>query len=127
MRTKRAVTALAATALAAAAITGTAAAAPAARGCTPSWKLIATPPPPALPDTARSAVLPGAAVVSSKDAWFAGQWAVYQPWVLHWDGHALSAAPSIPHGPFTSRDTGAASFDSATDGWVLGTSTLRGG
>lgn len=126
MRTRRAVTALAGTALVAAAITGTAAAAaPAARACTPGWKLAPTPPPPAFPTFPRNADLSGATVVSSKDAWFPG--AVLgglggqQPWVLHWDGRALSAAPTIPQNPFISRDAhDGASFDSATDGWVLG-------
>src|SRR5215469_15254441 len=105
MRTKRAVTALAVTALAAAAITGAAAAAPAARGCTPAWKLIATPHLPAPPPgDLPTAQLSGAAVVSGTDAWFPG-FAGPQPWVLRWDGRSLSAAPSIPHGPFTSRNT----------------------
>jgi hypothetical protein len=125
MRTRRAVTALAGTALAAAAITGpAAAAASAARACTPGWKLVATPPPPIPPTFPGNAYLSGATVVSSKDAWFP-EWAAgvqgKTPWALHWDGRALSAAPAIPQDPFIFRDAGfGGSFDSATDGWVLG-------
>jgi hypothetical protein len=129
MRTRNAVTALAAAALVAAAATGaTPAPASSSRGCTPTWKLVSTPSTnPAL--AGNGATLWGASVAPGKDAWFPGTAeggsAGLQPWVLHWNGRSLGVAGAVPQGPFTQRDAkDGGSFDSATDGWVLGTSYL---
>jgi hypothetical protein len=96
-----------------------------ADACTPAWKLAATPVP-----AADYTQLTGPAAVLAKDAWFPG--VTYPstggtvPWVLHWDGHSLRETATIPQGPFEIRDAESGSFDSATDGWVLGTATLSG-
>lgn len=121
MRISRALTALTAAGLLTGTITGTAGmtgAAHAAAGCTPNWKLVPTPPPPG------NAEISGAAVVSGKDAWFPG-WTLpaaggKEAWSLHWDGHSLGVTAPIPQVPVDTQDASAASFDSATDGWVLG-------
>jgi hypothetical protein len=127
MRISRTLTALAATGLVAA-TTGAAvpaSAGPAQGGCAPSWKLTATPAP-----TGDTAGLSGVSVVSAKDAWFAGDAfsggvVADHPWVLRWNGHSFSPAAAIPQGPFETRDANlGGSFDSATDGWVLGNSQL---
>ncbi|HEY3952831.1 MAG TPA: hypothetical protein VGM53_05605 [Streptosporangiaceae bacterium] len=127
MRTSRALTVLAAAGLLAATATGAtsrAAASTHTQACTPKWKLVATP-----ASLGANAQMTGAAVVSGKDVWFPGSTftpgvAAEQPWVLHWNGHSLKPAATVPQGPFTTRDTSAGSFDSATDGWVLGRSTI---
>jgi hypothetical protein len=131
MHTKRAVAALAGAALITAMLTGAAApaASPTAAGCTPSWKLVATPAPPG-----DYTYMTGAAVVSAKDAWFPG-WEVPVagsgleggPWDLHWDGRSLRVAAAVPQTPFQTRNATMASFDSAADGWVVGYSWLPGG
>jgi hypothetical protein len=146
MRISRAVTALTATGLLAATMTGAAATtgaatttgAAAATGtaattaaCTPSWKVVTTPaaastPAGDTPDTQLS----GVSVVSADEVWFPGSTAQAQPngpqsWVLNWNGHALTTAAQIPQSPLAPRDDDAGgSFDSATDGWVLGTTYL---
>jgi hypothetical protein len=132
MRTRGTVTALVATALVGAATTTAAQATEtsAAGGCTPAWKLVATPPSPSPALAGNGATLWGASVVSSKDAWFPGtatgnNGGGVQPWMLHWNGRSLGVASTIPQGPFTPRDTtGGGSFNSATDGWVMGISYL---
>lgn len=119
MRISRVVTALATAALVA---TGTGATASASGTCT--WKLVDTPASPGA-----QTQLAGPAVVSGGDVWFPG-WirtpgvVVQQPWTLHWNGHSLAAAAAIPQGPFENRNAEAGSFDSATDGWVLGGSLI---
>jgi hypothetical protein len=134
MRISRAVTALTAAGLLAA--TGTGAASPPAAtpagGCTPSWKLISAPAGP----TAQE-LITGVAVDSAGNAWFpatdlAGG---TLSWADHWNGHSLSATTAIPEGSYTDRGTatgepfdgpwvGPVSFDSPTDGWLIGRSTL---
>jgi hypothetical protein len=126
MYTTRAVTAVAAAVLSTAVLTS--AAGPAAAGCAPAWKLVTTPAPPG-----DYTYMYGAAATSANDAWFAG----YEPpvsgvgdgiatalaWVLHWNGHSLRAAPAVPQpASFAPRTASAESFDSATDGWILGES-----
>lgn len=147
MRTRTAATALSAAALAAAVLTtGAVSAAPLATAstasCTPTWKLVATPQPPPTGNLSSS----GVAVVSNRDAWFPGwtqqaqgvtaTWTSpnqYGTWSLHWNGHSLRVAPMAPQDPFvapqkTQADGGfngphsgpTSSFDSSSDGWVLG-------
>lgn len=142
MRISRAVTALAATGLLVATVAdaaGPAAGTTAAAGCTPSWQLVDTPPPPTTPQGAPvlgifsaggppDTELHGATAVSADDVWFpgvssSGERGLLQPWVLHWDGHSLKPAAEVPEGPFTNRDDASGgSFDSASDGWLVGNS-----
>lgn len=129
MRT-RTTAALTVTALIAAAITTTAATtAGAAAGtapCTPRWKLVATPQRPG------PAELDGVTVVSGKDAWFSGRTLPdsaspgLETWSLRWNGRKLSTAPTVPQSPFAGQDAGPVSFDSAADGWMLGSWNSNG-
>lgn len=130
MRISRAVTAFSAAGLLAATVTGAAtqanAATPSQAACTPSWKVVATPaPPPAPASVTPDTQLSGVSVVSASDIWFPGTTSLPQPWVLHWNGHSLTRSAAIPQSPLAPRDAGTGgSFDSATDGWVLGTAYL---
>jgi hypothetical protein len=96
--------------------------APAAHVCTPAWRLVPTPATPQTPIPGDPAMLSGATVVSGGDAWFAGFSDANggEAYDLHWDGRTLGVAPPIPRNPFTGLAGEAVSFDSASDGWVLG-------
>lgn len=130
MRTRtRAVTTTAATVLAIAALTAATAHATVGRStanaCTPSWQLATLPEPPGSTVTALSdAEMFSANVLSPRDGLFTGD-VLYppeavRPWVLRWDGHALSQAAQFTRFPVTaSAQAYASSFDSGTDGWAL--------
>ena len=111
---------LAATASAANGTTGTTATTGVAAGCAPTWRLVA---PPLAPGS--KTTISGLAVVSANDTWFpasanAGPTSE-EPWVLHWNGRSLGVVTAVPQSPFTRQDAEfGGSFDSATDGWVLG-------
>ena len=140
MYTTRAVTAVAAAVLSTAALTGAASPArpassssPAAAACAASWKLVPTPAPPGAYTS-----MYAAAATSANDAWFAGYEppvagvgdgiATALPWVLHWNGRSLDAAPAVPQPAFFApRTASAESFDSRADGWLLGQSMNPGG
>lgn len=87
-------------------------------GCTPTWKIVATPP-------AADITLASVSAFSSRDAWFTGlDESSYDRLAWHWDGNAITETAPIPTGPFFfqaySHDvptTG--SFSSDTDGWML--------
>ncbi len=127
MTTRKTTTAVAAAALLAAAITGaarpTATAGPAAK-CTPAWHLVSTPPLPGNPFPGQ-AILAGPAVVSPSNVWFPSDY----PWflkyphagMLRWNGHSVMTAPEPPSSSLMAKTTYQASFDSSTDGWVVGT------
>jgi hypothetical protein len=132
MNTKRALTAVAAAALLAA--TATAAslvqsqAQAQAQSCTPTWQLVETPP---LPSALGSALGPPA-VVSHSNVWFpsddnpAGPVPGSNPGMLRWNGKAVVAAPEPVTMPLMLKSTTQASFDSRTDGWVMGSFTNSG-
>lgn len=116
--------AAAAALLAATSVTGAAAPALAqtqAQRCTPSWQLVQTPP---LPGPLGSE-LGAPAVVSRTDIWFpsdtgSGPVPDFHAAMLHWDGKSVTAAPEPVTQPLMVKSTDRASFDSSTDGWVIG-------
>lgn len=126
MNTKRTLTGVAAAALLAATATGaTGAAAPAqahtqAQGCTPSWHVVQTPP---LPSVLGSE-LGAPAVISGSNAWFPSDavapLASTHAGMLQWNGKSVVAAPEPATMPLMAKTTIQASFDSSTDGWVIG-------
>jgi hypothetical protein len=137
MRISRGVTALAAASLLAATITGAAARAATntAGSCTPSWKLVSAP---AGPAAGQQGQITGLAVDRAGDAWFPATIAGGEgplAWAYHWNGHSFGATSTLPQGSYTSRSSasdepfggpwvGPVSFDSRSDGWLVGGTSL---
>lgn len=136
MRIARAITTLMAAGLLAVTATGAASTAAAGKpgGCTPGWKLVSAPAP---EGPAPSSLITGVAVDSAGDAWFpATNHGGFGPvsWVYHWDGRSFGTTTTIPEGTYTWRSTaygepfdgpwvGPVSFDSPTDGWLIGSTS----
>ncbi|BCJ27379.1 hypothetical protein [Actinocatenispora sera] len=124
-----------ATVLATAAVTavaGPAAAQPAhpTRQCTPSWSIVQAPAmPPAFHDYLGDHYGQGVvAPVSAGNVWFPSylsQNAVpEETWMPRWNGSSLTTAPTVPKPTPAFEDVGGASFDSASDGWIVGNSYI---
>lgn len=85
--------------------------------CTPTWKVVGTPP--ANDDQGVSV-----SALTSSDAWFVskGEFSGQHP-VWRWNGRELSEAAAIPTGPFYAQGghlgNSSGSFSSDREGWVL--------
>jgi hypothetical protein len=139
MRLRRGVTALAAAGLLAATLSGAAAEAATSTAagskpgaCTPSWKLVSAP---AGPFVYPQMMITGLAVDRAGQAWFPatgpGGEEATQAWAYHWTGHSFGATTTLPEGSYTDRASdsgepfdgpwaGPVSFDSNSDGWMIG-------
>lgn len=96
--------------------------------CNPTWHLVAAP---AVPPAYTSQGYTGGTVaaVSPNNVWFPGYVSANaipsQSWMPQWNGHAITVAPRNPASTATSQTVSGASFDSATDGWVVGSQQAR--
>ena len=132
MNSKRILTTVAAAALLAAAAARAAAPAQAqprhraqAQNCTPRWRLVPTPP---LPDPDGRPALGPPAVISNSNVWFPSDGVLTgpvpvpdtHPGMVRWNGTSVVAAPEPATMSLLDKSTQQASFDSSTDGWVLG-------
>lgn len=85
--------------------------------CTPTWKVVETPPATEVEGVSVSAL-------TSRDAWFVskGEFTGQHP-VWHWNGQKLTEAAAIPTGPFYAQgghlSNTSGSFSSDREGWVL--------
>ncbi|HEY2669380.1 MAG TPA: hypothetical protein VGJ07_03275 [Rugosimonospora sp.] len=100
--------------------------------CTPTWRIVDAP---ALP-AAYSIGFNGGTVdaISPDNVWIPGtldgNLMPGTTWVGHWNGHSITTEPAVPKSPATSQVMNGASFDSATDGWIVGgqyVNATRGG
>lgn len=93
---------------------------PAAGKCTPTWKIVETPPVPAGSD---GAGMEGPAVASGSDVWFPGvaYGAGGGPWMLHSEGGPVTVGTPLPATPrgYVDPNPWPSSFDSSGSGWVV--------
>jgi hypothetical protein len=110
MHVSKVVKALAITALLTTTVSGvaTAAAAP----CTPTWKLVTVP-------SLGLGQVTSVAALSTKDVRFTGDLEDYTgSREMRWNGTAVREGTEVPQAPMTGTLAYAASYDSASDGWV---------